>query len=160
MALGDPKPHPKPQETKRQAPRRAMRQKAGRERWQEICAKKLGPCVVCLWLGLPQLLPSSLHHVVSKSLGGSDCESNCVSVCGSGTTGHHGLIEAHDVPTCQAFAAAVQLWDGDAYSYAIQKLGEDGFLRRYKVAFVNAAAEPTTNARSAPVGRQRPGAAA
>lgn len=116
-------------------PKKRGRQVASRERWEQIRARKLGPCVVCLWIGEVQTLPSSLHHSVSRSLGGSDCESNCVSVCGDGTTGHHGLIEAHDQATCQAFAAAIQVCDEDAYSYAVDKLGEDGFLRRYKVRF-------------------------
>lgn len=155
---GPAKPDPKPETTKKPGrPKRAMRQRAGRERWEEIRAKKLGPCVVCLYLGLVQPLPSSLHHTVSKSLGGSDCESNCVSVCGDGTTGHHGLIEAHDADTCRAFAAAIQLWDGDAYSYAIHKLGEDGFLRRYKVRFTAAESTLTSEALG---GHARPEAAA
>lgn len=112
-------------------PKRKSRKRAGKERWAEIRAKKLGPCVVCAWLDEKQELPSTLHHPVSKSLGGADTESNAVSLCGDGTTGHHGLVEAHDAVTCRAFADAIQNLDGHAYSYAIQHLGEDGFLRRY-----------------------------
>lgn len=119
---------------KHDGPRR-FREKASPERWAEIRKAKLGECVVCRWFQTKQQLPSSLHHVVPKSQGGSDCESNCVPVCGDGVTGHHGLLEAHDQPTCQAFAAAIQLFDPAAYSYAIEKLGEYGFLKRYHVRF-------------------------
>lgn len=120
------------------AGQRRFRQKASPQRWAEIRKAKLGPCLVCQWLGVEQILESSLHHCVARSLGGSDCESNCVSVCGDGTTGHHGKLEAHDVETCLAFAAALQQYDDAAYAYAVEKLGEDGFLRRYKVKFAEA----------------------
>lgn len=115
------------------------RQRAGRDRWEEIRARKLGDCLVCRWLGVKQTLPSTLHHIVAKSLGGSDTEANVAPVCGDGTVGHHGFLEAHDPATCQAFAAALQQWDDQAYSYAVEKLGEDRFLRRYKVRFESVA---------------------
>ena len=115
------------------------RKVAGRKRWEQIRDAKLGPCVVCRWLGQEQKSESTLHHAVPKDRNGADCESNCVSVCGSGTTGHHGELEAGVQATCQAFAAAIQEFDGEAYSYCIDKLGEDGFLRLYKVRFEAAA---------------------
>lgn len=112
-------------------PKRKSRKRASAQRWEEIRAKKLGPCLVCQWLGETQQHSSSLHHVVAKSLGGSDCESNVVSLCGDGVQGHHGLVERHDAETCRVFADAIQNLDGHAYSYAVQHLGEDGFARRY-----------------------------
>lgn len=112
------------------------RQIAGRKRWEQIRSSKMGPCVVCLWRGETQPLPSSLHHAVPKDRNGADTEANCVPVCGDGTTGHHGDIEAGRASVCQDFAAAIQEYDGEAYSYCIDKLGEDGFLRLYKVRFV------------------------
>lgn len=114
---------------------RNFRVKASPARWREIRDRKLGPCLVCTHLGVEQGAPSTLHHVVAKSLGGSDTESNCVPLCGTGTSGCHGRVEAHEPDTCQAFAVALQLLDDDAYAYAIGKLGEDGFFRRYKVRF-------------------------
>ena len=123
---------------KAKGPRR-FREKASPERWEQIRLAKLGPCLVCLWRGETQELDSTLHHVVAKSLGGSDTEANCVPVCGDGTTGHHGGLEAHDPEVCRDFAAAVQRWDDAAYAYAISKLGEDGWLRRYHVRFGRAA---------------------
>lgn len=106
--------------------------------WDRMHAAKDGPCLVCLWLGQVQELPSSLHHVVPRSQGGDDVEENLVSVCGSGTTGHHGLLEDHDGVTGRAFAAAVQQFDSAAYAYAIERLGELRFLTRYSVIFTNA----------------------
>jgi len=44
----------------------------------------------------------SLHHLVKHPR--DDIEANLVMLCGSGTTGHHGLIEAHDHLT------KVRLW--------------------------------------------------
>lgn len=125
---------------KKAAGPRSFREIASRERWREIHAAKHGPCYVCWYLGRPQLDDRvTLHHVVAKSLGGSDTEANLVPLCGDGTTGCHGLVEAHDQETCQAFAAALQKYDDAAYAYAVGKLGEDGFLRRYKVKFRRAA---------------------
>jgi 5-methylcytosine-specific restriction endonuclease McrA len=112
-----------------------FREKASPQRWREIRARKLGPCLVCRYLEVEQERPSTLHHVVAKSLGGSDTEANCVPLCGTGTTGCHGLVEKHDPDTCALFAAAVQRFDDAAYAYAIEKLGEDGWLRRYYVWF-------------------------
>lgn len=132
----DFKAAPSPGGIGRKKPRSPKR--ASPERWEQIRAAKLGPCLVCRWLGVKQELPSTLHHCVAKSLGGSDTEANCAPVCGDGVRGHHGLLEAHDPETCQAFAAALQQWDDQAYSYAVSKLGEDGFCRRYKVRFTDA----------------------
>lgn len=114
---------------------RRFRQVASTSAWDLIHEAKDGPCLVCLWLGVEQLLPSSLHHVVSKSLGGDDVEENVVSLCGDGTKGHHGLIEAHDGETCRLFAAALQQFDSAAYAYAVERLGELRFLNRYQVVF-------------------------
>ena len=37
----------------------------------------------------------SIHHRLPRSRGGDDSPLNLVALCGSGTTGCHGLIEAH-----------------------------------------------------------------
>lgn len=118
---------------------RRFREVADATRWAELRALKLGPCVVCRYLGAKQEFSSSLHHVVSKSLGGDDIAENLVPVCGSGTTGCHGLLEAHHPETCRAFAAAVQQYDDAVYAYAIEKLGEERFLKRYHAFEVTAA---------------------
>lgn len=140
-------PDPKPARSaggigrpKSKRPRR-FRTVASTSQWDLMREAKLGPCLVCLWTGAEQLLPSSLHHLVSKSLGGDDVEENLVSLCGDGTTGHHGLVEAWDGETCRALAAAVQQYDGAAYAYGIEKLGELRFLRRLCVVFTKPLAD-------------------
>lgn len=50
-------------------------------RWRE--------CVLC-----GRTSPLSLHHISNKPR--HDVEANLVMLCGSGTTGCHGKIEAHD----------------------------------------------------------------
>lgn len=121
--IGNPKGH-----------RRQFRRVATPAQWEKLREKKLGPCLVCRYVGVVQTLPSSLHHCVAKSLGGDDCANNLVSLCGTGTTGHHGLVEAHHPDTCRVLAAAIQRYDDGVYAYTVGKLGEDGWLRRYKVA--------------------------
>lgn len=111
------------------------RQVAGRKRWEQIRSQKLGPCIRCTWLGVTQTLESTLHHCVPRDRGGGDTEACVVSLCGHGTAGCHGLIESGDQKACQEFADALQNLDGEAYAYAVDKLGEDGFLRLYKVRF-------------------------
>lgn len=39
---------------------------------------------------------SNMHHLYPRSQGGDDVADNLIPLCGSGTTGCHGLIEAHD----------------------------------------------------------------
>lgn len=140
------RPDPKPERSpggigrpKSKQPRR-FRIIATPRDWDRLREAKLGPCLVCLWLGETQTRLSSLHHVVSKSLGGDDVEENLVSLCGDGVSGCHGMVEAHDAQTCRAFAAALQQYDSAAYAYAIEKLGEDGFARRHHVVFTPATA--------------------
>ena len=68
----------------------------------------------------------SLHHVLPKGAPyfGDDLEENLVMLCGSGTTGCHGLIEATDSETC--FALGEHLWRErpDTLAYIRVKLGQ------------------------------------
>lgn len=135
MPLNDLKPDPKPTMVGgigRPKPKSGKR--AAKARREEIRAAKVGPCIVCLYLGVQQELPSSLHHVCAKSIGGYDGEWHEASVCGDGTNGHHGLIEAHDHETCQAFAIALKRYDLETFRQAIAEMGIDRFARRYKIA--------------------------
>lgn len=50
-----------------------------------------GRCRVC---GGPA---ESVHELRPRSLGGRVCLKNSIAVCGSGTTGCHGLLTAHHV---------------------------------------------------------------
>ena len=75
-------------------PRPPRRTRATAAEWKRIRAAKLGPCLVC------GDADTTLHHLVPKSLGGGDVEDNLVPLCGSGTTGCHGLVEARDRTVC------------------------------------------------------------
>lgn len=98
------------------------RTKASPARIAEIRAKKLDYCRCC---GTGDGLTA--HHLIPRSLGGIWTESNIVGLCGSGTTGCHGLVEARDRRACVALRRS--LTDAE-YSYVVAKKGE-GFLDRY-----------------------------
>ena len=57
-------------------------------------------CVLCGKAG-------SLHHVYPRGQGGDDVPENLIGLCGSGTTGEHGLIEANDPATRKALGAFI-----------------------------------------------------
>lgn len=77
--------------------------------------------VVCVLCGNP----ASLHHIYPKGQGGDDVESNLVALCGSGTTGHHGLIEDGDVVTRIALGSFLYIERPDFFFYLQGKLGEE-----------------------------------
>jgi hypothetical protein len=70
----------------------AKRIKATADEWKKLRAAKLDrrACRTC------GAQARSLHHIVSKSLRGDDVENNLVGLCGTGTTGCHGLIESRE----------------------------------------------------------------
>lgn len=53
----------------------------------------------------------SLHHLQKHPR--DDVEANLVMLCGSGTTGHHGLIEHHDRETVLRLNAYLKQWRPD-----------------------------------------------
>jgi len=116
---------PKPQANKRTD--------ASPARKAEIRAKKCGECRVCgRAFGL---IPINAHHLIPRSLGGVWTESNIVGLCGSGTTGCHGLVEARDRVACAALRRS--LTDAE-YSYIVAKKGEAFLDRYYPVAWEKA----------------------
>lgn len=76
-------------------------------------------CVLCL-------NPGSLHHVLPRGQGGDDVASNLVGLCGSGTTGEHGLLEAGDVGTRLRLGQYLKRSRPDTLLYLQGKLGEEG----------------------------------
>lgn len=65
----------------------------------------------------------SLHHVLKRSQGGDDVRENIVALCGSGTTGCHGLVEASDDATCRYFGTYLLSARPDTVAYLGLKLG-------------------------------------
>jgi hypothetical protein len=76
--------------------------------------------VVCVICGNK----ASLHHLYPRGQGGDDVESNLIGLCGSGTTGCHGLIENGDVVARIALGAYLYLERPDFFFYLQAKLGE------------------------------------
>jgi len=69
--------------------------------------------------------PGTLHHIYPKGQGGDDVEENLIGLCGSGTTGCHGLITGEDEITRRDLGQYLLLQRPDAISYIISKLGEE-----------------------------------
>lgn len=130
---------PYPKSAQVPARKKYRRTVASAKTWAKIRDERLGPCVVCVFAGIEQQEPSSLHHVVPRDRRGDDVAKNLISLCGTGTTGHHGLVEAGDRETCRLLADHIQQNEPDTYAYAIGKLGEDDFLRLHRVEFRGAA---------------------
>lgn len=82
----------------------------------------------------------SVHHVLPRSQGGDDVDANMVCLCGSGTTGHHGKVEANDTATLVLLGEHLLLERPDTVAYIKTKLGETGgaewLARRLHLGFV------------------------
>jgi 5-methylcytosine-specific restriction endonuclease McrA len=77
---------------RRYDPKPVKRFRATAAGWVDLRARKLlGLCRVC-----EDAKAVSLHHVLPRSQGGDDVAENLVELCGDGTTGCHGLVEARD----------------------------------------------------------------
>lgn len=81
----------------------------------------------------------SLHHVLPKGSPyfGDDVEGNLVMLCGSGTTGHHGLVESGDKVTMLLLGHHLRRRRLDVLAYVREKLKPQGpeagdeWLRRH-----------------------------
>ncbi len=97
-------------------PKPAKRYRASKREWGDIhLAFKGSKCRVC-----GEASFDSLHHIYPRGQGGDDVVVNLAPCCGSGTTGCHGLLEAHD-PQARARLRA-GLTDGNRW-YLTWKLG-------------------------------------
>ena len=76
----------------------------------------------------------TFHHLVPKGSPyfGDDVPDNWVPLCGSGTTEHHGLVEARDPEASRALLEGLS--DAE-YSYAVEHGGENFFERRYGLRY-------------------------
>lgn len=96
-------------------------------------------CELAIYGGCAKGQRLSAHHVLPKGSPyfGDDTKWNLVMVCGSGTTGHHGLIEAGDEPTLAALGRRLVMSRRDTIAYIEGKLGvvagRDWLLRHLRV---------------------------
>jgi hypothetical protein len=77
-------------------------------RWRE--------CLVC---GGPS---ATGHHVLARGAGGDDVLENITPLCGSGTTGCHGLVEARDPDALAALGDAILRCRPDVLDYLAAKI--------------------------------------
>lgn len=125
---------PYPKSAQLGAQRKKYRRKvASRKTWEKLRDERLGPCLIGRYLGVECAKHVELHHVVRRGAPhfGDDVADNLVPLC---RAHHRKVTDGHSV-VLQALAAAIQAWEPAVYAYAIDKLGEDGFLRLHKVAF-------------------------
>lgn len=106
--------------------KRYHRKVASPKRWEGIAAAKQGPCRVC---GKPA--PNELHHLIPRSQGGSDTESNMVPMCHD----DHMAVEARKPGPGTKLAKSLT---DDEYAYVIDVYGEDFFERRLGVRYERA----------------------
>ncbi len=125
-------------------PRPVGRRVASREEWEKLRIRKLAGCRIC-GAGASQC---SLHHLVPRSLGGDDVDTNLVALCGTGTTGCHGKIEARDPWYLNELR--MQLL-GSELCYILNSKGED-WLDRYYPLLNGAPADTTTTVGGGSVG--------
>lgn len=108
-------------------PRPEKRLRATQDGWAEIRAGfEHATCVHC------GLAAQSLHHILPRSQGGGDVEVNLAPLCGTGTTGCHGLLEGHG-PGWERVAAAVRQYvitDNARRRYQ-EEHADESFNRRY-----------------------------
>lgn len=126
---GEALPVPKEAQTKPGRPRKYRRKVAGPKQWAALRTEKLTgeSCRCCAGASS---LPLSLHHLVSRSLGGDDVADNLAPLCGDGTRGCHGRVENRELAFLTVLAES--LTDAE-YAYIIGKLGEAGPERLFGV---------------------------
>lgn len=75
-------------------PKPAKRVKADVRDWETMRTLLDEGCQLCGSFGWEEGYGLSLHHLVSRSLGGDDVRENLAPLCGHGTVGCHGDVEA------------------------------------------------------------------
>jgi hypothetical protein len=105
-------------------PKPAKQIKADGDDWKDLRFWKLDKkkCRIC-----EDHPADTLHHLVPRSLRGDDVADNLVGLCGSGTTGCHGLVEDRNPWACSLLGLKLTAKERD---YIIGKKGAP-FLERY-----------------------------
>lgn len=100
-------------------PKPAARIVATRSQWDDLRFEKLGTCRVC-----GAYDDVELHHLLSKSLRGSDVAANLIPLCHR----HHMLAENWDPPTLHAIRSGLR---PEELRYLLDHKGVDYLERRY-----------------------------
>lgn len=104
---------------------------ASRKTWEKLRDDRLGPCLLCSHMVGWNRPGTDLHHVIPRDRFGDDIAENLVPLCRE----HHTLVENGIPLERRELAKAIQQSEPAVYAYAIEKLGEDGWLRLYGVEF-------------------------
>jgi hypothetical protein len=81
------------------------------------CVLEWRECACC---GGPS---ATAHHVIARGQGGDDVRENLVALCGSGTTGCHGLVEDENELALLALGRHIARERPDVVFYVCSKLG-------------------------------------
>jgi hypothetical protein len=126
-----PKPSPTDGGTGKKKSAASRRTSASAARIAEIRAKKLADgCRLC------GKHPATAHHLIPRSQGGLWTEANIVGLCGHGTAGCHGLVEARNKAACHLLRT---LLTDQEYSYVVSKQGEGWLDMKYPPIWEDAA---------------------
>lgn len=109
----------------RPKPLRNKRTRGGRATVAAIHAAKCKTCRLC-----GTIVFVTAHHLIPRGQGGRWHFDNIVGLCGSGTTGCHGLVTGNDPAALAQLAAA--LTDSE-YAYLIEEHGEGALERLFLV---------------------------
>jgi hypothetical protein len=128
--------------------RRRFRVVASPDRWAQIVRAKGDRCRLCVFaLEQPRRAGElgvsaddcamigrrvTYHHLLPRSLGGADTESNIVPLGGTGTTGHHGEVESRRPRILRALAEALE--DAEI-AYLAEHAGENWPERLFAVRY-------------------------
>ena len=74
-------------------------------------------CVLC------GRIEFSIHHILKRSQGGDDVSANLIPLCGHGTAGCHGRVEASEEEACRALGVHISRYRHDTITYLAHKLG-------------------------------------
>lgn len=86
------------------------------------------PCQVC---GKPRPWQVSVHHIIPRGQGGDDVPANFALLCGHGTVGCHGDVEARRNGARERLRAAMT---SDQLAYVTQKKSQAWLDRMYPLA--------------------------
>jgi hypothetical protein len=78
-------------------------------------------CVIC-----EDARTQSIHHVVKRSQGGDDVPANLVGLCGDGTRGCHGRVEAREKAALRRLAEYLMTDRDDFLDYLTELHKGDG----------------------------------